>query len=179
LPIPKQALDILEVPQEVFATGREERPGLAELHARPTPATIWSPRLTPILTLLQELLADLFAVRDQFPQAQHRRGKQAHEVVRQYARDRQWLNSLEEQEPFSFVWVCHVLGLEASAVRRHYLSGQPVSLPQRHRVDIPSGHLRLESGSRRASKGKARALRHTAPLNGQGHKRNGTDPAPQ
>jgi hypothetical protein len=157
--MPKSSVDILELPREGFAPGRQEWPGLAELRTRLTPATIWSPRLMPILTLLQELLADLFAVRDQVPQAQHRRSKQAREVVRQYARDLQWINSPEEQGPFSFVWVCQALGLEASAVRRRYLSGQPVALPQRHLADITLGHLRLDSGSRRASKGKARALR--------------------
>jgi hypothetical protein len=174
----KHSFNLVALPREVFATGREERPGLAELRARRAPATIWSPRLTPILTLLQEILADLFAVRDQFPQAQQRRSKQAREVVRQYEQDQQWLASPKEQEPFSFVWVCQVLGLEASAVRRRYLSGQPVALPRRHLADIPLGHLRLDSGSRRASKGKARALRHNAPLNGW-HNGKGTEPAPQ
>jgi hypothetical protein len=175
--MPKRGLNIVALPQKAFATGREERPGLTELRARLTPATIWSLRLTPILTLLQEVLADLFKVRDQALQAQRHGGKPAQAVLRQYATDLQWLNSPEEEAPFSFGWVCQVLGLEASAVRRRYLSGQPVSLPQRHRASITLGHLKLESVLRRA--GKARAPRHTATLNGRGHEGNGTEPAPQ
>jgi hypothetical protein len=175
--MPKYSLNIVALPQKAFATGREERPGLTELRARITPVTLWSPRLTPILTLLQEVLADLFEVRDQFPQARHRRGKQARAVVRQYEHDLQWLTSPEEQAPFSFGWVCQVLGLEASAVRRHYLSGQPVSLPQRHLARITLGQVRLESGHRRAR--KARAPRPAAALNRQGREGNGTSPAPQ
>jgi hypothetical protein len=177
--MPKSSFNLVALPQEVFTTGREEKPGLSELRAQRTPASIWSPRLMPIFTLLQELLADLFEVRDQVPQAQHRRSRQARALLRQYERDLQWLTSSEEHEPFSFIWVCYVLGLKPSAVRHHYLSGQPVALPRRHLVGIPLGSLRLDNGSRRASKGKARAFRHTASLNGQGHERNGTEPAPQ
>jgi hypothetical protein len=164
--MPKSGFTLVALPQKVFATGREERPGLTELRAQFTPATLRPPRLTPILMLLQEVLADLFEVRDQFPEAQHRRGRQARAILRQYEQDLQWLTSPEEQVPFSFVWVCQALGLEPSAVRRHYLSGQPVALPRRHLASITTGHLRLDSGSRRASRGKARAPRHPAPLNG-------------
>jgi hypothetical protein len=177
--MPKLSSNSVALPQEVFTTGREERPGLAELRAGLTPTALWSPRLMPILMLLQELLADLFEVRDQFPEAQHRRSKQARAVVRQYEQDLQWLASPEEQAPFSFIWVCQGLGLAPSAVRRRYLSGQPVTLPRRHLANTTLGHLRLDSGSRRASRGKARALRPTAPFNGRGHEGNGTAPAPQ
>jgi hypothetical protein len=173
----KRSLHIGALPQEVVATRGEEWTTLAGLRGPHGPVAVWTPRLTPILTLLQELLADLFAVRDQFPQAQHRRGKHARAVVRQYARDLQWLNAPEEREPFSFVWVCQVLGLEASAVRRRYLSGQLVALPRRHLADSTLGHLRLESVPRRG--GKARAPRHTAALNGQEYEGNGTEPAPR
>jgi hypothetical protein len=177
--MPKSGFTLVALPQKVFATGREERPGLADLRVGLTPASLWTPRLTPIFTLLQELLADLFEVRDQVPQARHRRSRQARALLRQYERDLQWLAAPEEHAPFSFIWVCQVLGLEPSAVRRHYLSGQPVALPRRHRVDIPSGHLSLESGPRRASRGKARALRRTAPHNGQGYEGNGIEFPPQ
>jgi hypothetical protein len=178
--MPKRGLNLVALPQEVCATGREEQLGLAELRAQSTPATIWSPRLMPIFTLLQEILADLFAVRDHALHPQRYGGKPARGILRQYARDRQWLSAHEEHGPFSFVWVCQVLGLEASAVRRRYLSGQPVALPRRHLVGITAGQLRLESISRRAGAGKARApqRRHTTPLNGQGHEGNGTEPAP-
>jgi hypothetical protein len=174
--MPKLSLNLVALPREVFATGREERPGLAELRARCTPAPVWAPRLTPILTLLQELLADLFAVRDHALQAQRHGRKPGRGVLRQYAADLQWLNSPEEA-PFSFVWVCQALGLEVSAVRRRYLSGQPVSLPQRHQAGIQLGPLSLESVPRKA--GKARTPRRTAALNGRGHNGSGADSAPQ
>jgi hypothetical protein len=169
--MPKRSSDILELPQEVFAT-RGEGPDLAGPSGQRGPASVWTPRLTPILTLLQEVLTDLFEVRDQAHQAQCRSERWARTVVRQYERDLQWLSAQEEQVPFSFGWVCLALGLEASAVRRHYLSGQPVALPQHRRVSVTLGHLRLESVRRRA--GKVRALQ-----NGREHEGNGTEPAPQ
>jgi hypothetical protein len=177
--MPKHNLDILDLPQEEFATQGEAEIDLAGLRRQREPASVWTPRLTPILTLLQEVLADLFEVRDHALQAQRRGGKPARGVLRQYERDLQWLTSPEEQGPFSFGWVCHTLGLEASAVRRRYLSGQPVSLPRHHRVGITSGSLRLESVPRRASAGKVHALgrRHKGSLNGR-HDGNGTDPTP-
>jgi hypothetical protein len=173
----KRGFNLGALPQEVVATRGDEWTDVAGLRGPHGPVAVWTPRLTPILTLLQEILADLFEVRDHVPQAQHCRGRHARAVNRQYEQDLQWIASPEEQAPFSFVWVCQALGLEASAVRRRYLSGQPVSLPQRHRASITLGHLRLESVPRRA--GKARAPRHTAALNGRGPEGNGTEPAPQ
>jgi hypothetical protein len=130
---------------------------------------------------LQEVLADLFAVRDHALQAQRRGGQPPRPLLRQYEQDLQWLMSPEEHAPFSFGWLCDALGLEASAVRRRYLKGQPVSLSQRHRV----GHLKSDKASlapvpRRARAGKARNRRsHKAPLNGHGHEGNGTEFPPQ
>jgi hypothetical protein len=177
--MPKHSSDILELPHEVFATGGEERTDLAGPSGQCGPASVWTPRLTPILTLLQELLADLFAVRDQAPQAWGRRGRGARALIRQYEQDLQWLSSPEERAPFSFGWVCQALGLEAAAVRRRYLSGQPVALPRRHLVGITSGHLRLERTHRRGGKVRALRGRQKVPLNGQGHEGNGTEPVPQ
>jgi hypothetical protein len=142
--MPRNSLDLLDLPQEEFATRGAAKPDLSEFAYGPEPGSMWTPRLTPILTLLQEVLADLFTVRDHALQTQRRGGQPARAILRQYERDLQWLASPEEQEPFSFGWLCSALGLEASAVRRRYLSGQPVSLPQHHRVGRKSDKGSLE-----------------------------------
>jgi hypothetical protein len=130
--MPKNGFEDLDMLQELFATGREERTDLAGLRGQREPASVWTPRLTPILMLLQEVLTDLFEVRDRVRQAQSRGGKPARAVLRQYERDLQWLRAQEERVSFSFGWVCQALGLDASAVRRRYLSGQPVARTRRH-----------------------------------------------
>jgi hypothetical protein len=105
---------------------------LAEITAsgRSSPALLRAARFAPFFALLQELLADPFTVRARMLQA-HTRGKTPPRTVRaQYARDLQWINAGEEG-PLSFRWVCAGLGLEPSAVRRIYLSGQPVGSAKR------------------------------------------------
>jgi hypothetical protein len=171
--MPPYSFDDWDLLREWFATRGEEGTDLAKPRGQRGPASMWPPRLTPILTLLQEVLADLFAVRDHVLQAQRHGGKPARAVLRQYERDRQWLTAPEEQAPFSFVWVCQALGLEASAVRRRYLSGQPVTLSRHHRVGGTSDKLSLESVPRKAGKARARR-RHTVPPTGRGTK--GTGP---
>jgi len=127
-----ESMDML---QDLFAASTEERIDLAELRQPlgPEPA-LWTPRLTPILTLLQEVLADLFEVRDHVLQVQTNGRKPSRAVLRQYERDLQWVSTPGEHAPFSFGWVCVALGLEASAVRRRYLSGQPATVKRRRTV---------------------------------------------
>lgn len=142
--MPKYTADIQGLLQEENTTRGEFWTDRVRL-IKPHSATgAWNPRLTPILALLREVLADLFEVRDQVPQMRHHRSKQARAVIRQYERDLHWLASPEEQEPFSFVWLCQALGLEASAVRRRYLSGQPVSLLRRHHVGTSATPLHVK-----------------------------------
>jgi hypothetical protein len=178
--MPKYSFEDWDLLLEWFATQGEAGIDLAGLRRLRGPATTWTPRLTPILTLLQEVLADLFAVRDQVLLAQRQGSKPPRAVLRQYERDLQWLTAPEEQTPFSFGWLCQALGLEAAAVRRCYLSGQPVALPRQHRVGRLADKARLELGPRRKGAGKARTpRRRKAPLPGEGHEGNGTTPAPQ
>jgi hypothetical protein len=82
---------------------------------------------TPCTRLLTALLEDLYGVRDLVTHytAQGRTPPRA--LHRQYATDRQWISKSDERSPFSFAWVCQELGLNAEAVRRDYLSGQPVA----------------------------------------------------
>src|SRR5262245_13930476 len=89
--MPKRSLDTLVSPLGWFATRAEEQTELAGLWGQREPASVWTPRLTPILTLLLEVLADLFAVRDHALQAQRRGARPAQALLRQYERDLQWL----------------------------------------------------------------------------------------
>jgi hypothetical protein len=178
--MPKRHLHLVSLPPEEVATPRAAKMDLSEFVSGPERGSVWTPRLTPILTLLQEVLADLFTVRDHVLQAQGRGGQPPRAFLRQYERDWQWLTSPGEQAPFSFGWLCEALGLEASAVRRRYLSGQAVSLPQHHRVGRLLDKASLTLGPRRARAGKARPPRsRPALLNGRGHEGNGTDPTSQ
>jgi hypothetical protein len=132
--MPKNIRDSREALRQLFAASAEEWTDLAGLRGLLGPGPVWTPRLTPFLTLLQELLADVFAVRDRVRQAQTQGRKLSASVRRQYERDLQWLSSEEERVPFSFGWVCLALGLDASAVRRRYLSGRSASLKRRYAV---------------------------------------------
>jgi hypothetical protein len=133
--MPKNSRERRAALRQLFAASAEEwtdPAGLRGLLGPPGP--VWTPRLTPFLTLLQELLADVFAVRDRVRQAQTQGCKLPSSVRRQYEQDLQWLSSQEEQVPFSFGWVCVALGLDTSAVRRRYLSGQAATLKRRYAV---------------------------------------------
>jgi hypothetical protein len=132
--MPENIFESLDTLQDLFTTSTEEGTDLAGLRGQLGPAPLWTPRLIPILTLLQELLTDLFEVRDHVLQAQTHGRAPSRAVLRQYERDLQWISSQEEQVPFSFGWVCLALGLDPSAVRRRYLSGQPVALQRRRQV---------------------------------------------
>jgi hypothetical protein len=99
--MPKPSFTLVALPPKKFSTQGTARTDPTKLEYGTGPGSVWTPRLTPILTLLQEVLADLFAVRDHVLQAQ-RHGRQPLRVVlRQYEKDLQWLNSPEEA-PFSF-----------------------------------------------------------------------------
>jgi hypothetical protein len=110
------------------ATGWQEPKGLRGLLG---PAPFRAPRLVPFLALFQELLADLFSVRDEVLRAQAGGRTPSPKVLHQYEQDLLWIRSEEEEVPFSFGWVCRGLGLEPSAVRRRYLRGQPVAFESR------------------------------------------------
>jgi len=79
----------------------------------------------PCLRLLAALLEDAYTVRDLVACYEARGRKVPSGLYRQYTQDRQWVRNSDELRPFSFGWVCLVLGLEPVAVRRAYFNEHP------------------------------------------------------
>ena len=87
------------------------------------------PRLGPCLLLCEAILADAFLVRDAYKKAARTAPMRNWALSRQYDLDRAWARSNDSGYVFSFVSVCEHLGLNASGVRRAYLSGRRVTFP--------------------------------------------------
>jgi len=74
--------------------------------------------------LLLAMLQDLFAVRDTLNRISLGDARY-HVLTGVSASDREWLAS-ESDAPFSFLWICHHLGLDPDFLRRCYHHGHAV-----------------------------------------------------
>ena len=66
---------------------------------------------------------------------------------RAWVRDRAWVQSEDESTPFSFVSICHALGLDAGYVRRCVLQSENTSRPlrvRRYAASVEETWMRLQ-----------------------------------
>lgn len=76
-----------------------------------------APPVTGPRRLLYAMIEDLFALRDLKPITP---------VRRQHIRDEEWLAS-DQEEPFTFLWVCQHLDISPVMLRQRYQQGETLA----------------------------------------------------